>query len=258
MKILLSNDDGIEAPGLADLARRAATLGEVWVVAPDGERSACSHAFTMHSPVRVEERGERRFAVGGTPADCVYLAIHRLMPEPPDLVLSGINRGGNLGDDVLYSGTVAAAREGYLNDIPALAVSLSLEFQTSRVSPDYTDAAELAVEVANEILRSVRGEPILLNLNVPNEPRENIRGVRVTHMGRRRYAPLADERIDPRGQRYFWLGGAHDRFCNEEGSDGVALEQGYASVTPLQTDMTAHGAQQAVSLWPMFRRPEGL
>ena len=258
MRILLSNDDGIDAPGLAELARKAETLGEVWVVAPDGERSACSHAFTMHSPVRVEERGTRRFAVSGTPADCVYLAVHELLPGPPDLVLSGVNRGGNLGDDVLYSGTVAAAREGYLNGISAVAVSLSMEFPTSRVGPVFSEAATLAVEVAQDLLASQPGEPMLLNLNVPNEPMEKIGGVVVTEMGRRRYAPLADSRKDPRGRKYFWLGGAHERFCGVPGTDGVAVEQGLASLTPLQTNMTATGALPKLSGWSVIKPPEAL
>jgi 5'-nucleotidase len=253
--LLLSNDDGIDAPGLGALAKAAAKLGDVWVVAPDSERSACSHSLTMHRPLRLQDRGDQWFAVDGTPADCVYLALHQVLPEAPALVISGINRGANLGDDVLYSGTVAAAREGALHHLPALAVSLSVD--SGGAEPHWETAGSLAMEVAAEILEQGLPQGVLLNLNVPDVPRGEVKGIVATHMGRRRYHPLAEKRVDPRGRPYFWIGGTHQKFCETPGSDGLTVRAGYASVTPLQPEMTARSTLESLSDWPSISRPTG-
>ncbi len=260
MVLLLSNDDGIHAPGLGALAKAASRLGDVWVVAPDQERSACSHSLTMHRPLRIQERGDQWFAVDGTPADCVYLALHQVLPERPALVISGINRGANLGDDVLYSGTVAAAREGALHHVPALAVSLSLDLASvdaHRAEHHWETAGVLAMEVAAELLERSVPKGVLLNLNVPDLPRGEVKGIMATHMGRRRYHPMADERMDPRGRPYFWIGGAHQKFCETAGSDGPAVRAGYASLTPLQPEMTARTTLESLAAWSSISPPTG-
>jgi 5'-nucleotidase len=255
MILLLSNDDGIDAPGLGALARAAAGLGDVWVVAPDSERSACSHSLTLHRPLRIQDRGNQWFAVDGTPADCVYLALHHLLPKEPALVLSGINRGANLGDDVLYSGTVAAAREGALHHFPALAVSLSVDFGLAE--HHWETAGSLAMEVAAEILEQGVPQGVLLNLNVPDLPAGEVKGIVATHMGRRRYHPMAEERLDPRGRPYFWIGGTHQKFCETPGSDGPTVRAGYASLSPLQPEMTASSTLEALSKWRSVSPPTG-
>lgn len=244
MRILLSNDDGIEAAGLEALERAAATLGEVWVVAPATEQSAKSHSFTMYEPLRVLEFGPRRFAVTGTPADAVYLAVHGLLPVLPDLVISGINRGSNLGTDVLYSGTVAAAREAAANDLSAIAVSLHLP-EGSKVL-HWETAMHVAVKVARAVAERPLGAGQVLNVNVPNVPLAELKGLRVAPLARRRYAPMVKESLDPRGKRYYWIGGPHDRFDGEPEADGPLCLAGYATLTPMSLDMTAHDALPAV------------
>ncbi len=236
MKLLLSNDDGIDATGIAVLESALGPLGTVWVVAPETEQSATSHALTMHKPLRVTTRGERRWGVSGTPADCIYIASHHLLPEPPDLVVSGINRGSNLGNDVFYSGTVAAAMEAVFNGFPAIAISLHLGPE------DREKHWETAGAVARRVVEGVRDNPlpsrVLLNVNVPNVPLDALRGLKVTSLGHRRYAPLVDLRTDPRGRRYYWIGGAHEAFVPIEGTDGPAIEAGWATVTPFRPDLT--------------------
>ena len=246
MRILLSNDDGVDAPGLDALRKALEGLGELWVVAPATEQSARSHAFTMNEPLRLLERGDRIFAVTGTPADAVYLACNHVLPARPDVVVSGINRGANLSTDVYYSGTVAAAREGTTMDIPSIAVSLYL---ADRREPDWRYAQQVAREVTAQVMH--RGLPpgTLLNVNVPNLPPEAARGLRVAPMGRRYYHPQVTVNTDPRGKRYFWIGGDHDRFSDDPDADGPLCEAGYATITPLQMDLTAHSLLPAVSAW---------
>jgi len=247
MKLLLCNDDGIDATGIAAMETAVGSLGTVWVVAPESEQSAGSHALTMHKPLRARPRGERRWAVSGTPADCIYLAVHHLMPERPDLVLSGINRGSNLGNDVFYSGTVAAAMEATFNGLPAIAVSLHIEPEDREKHWD--TAARVAARVAAGVIASPLPERVLLNVNVPNVPYEKLRGLKVTALGQRRYAPLVDLRTDPRGRRYYWIGGAHEEFVPIAGTDGPAIEQGWATVTPFRPDLTFHEAIPALKAW---------
>lgn len=238
MRILVSNDDGFDAPGIRALAEAAADLGEVWVVAPTTEQSAQSHSLTLRAPLRAHWRGERRWAVDGTPADCIYLALHGLMDGPPDLVLSGVNRGSNLGSDVHYSGTVAAAREACLAGLPAVAVSLHL------TEPGGAHHYETATRVAKSVARSVIADGLpadtLLNVNVPNVPPDDLEGVRVARLGRRMYDHKVTERADPWGLPYYWIGGAHRAFEEADDADGLLVERGFASVTPLHSDPTLH------------------
>lgn len=245
MRILLSNDDGIEAAGLRALEEAAAPFGDVFVVAPSTEQSAKSHSFTMHEPLRVNGHGPNRWSVTGTPADAVYLALHGILPQRPDIVISGINRGSNLGTDVLYSGTVAAAREAASNDVPAIAVSLHI--------PDGAEVlhwatAQLAVA---QLLRRYPDRPLplgeVLNINVPNLPASEVQGWRVAPLARRRYAVMVREQHDPRGRRYYWIGGPHDRFDGEPDADGPLCMAGFVTVTPMSLDTTAHASLGAAA-----------
>ncbi|MEY3213479.1 MAG: nucleoside-3/5-monophosphate phosphatase and short-chain exopolyphosphatase SurE [Pseudomonadota bacterium] len=238
-RILISNDDGVHAYGLPPLIEALTPLGEVWVVAPESEQSAQSHALTMHKPLRVRRRGERFFGVSGTPADCVYMALNKLMPERPDIVVSGINRGGNIGNDILYSGTVAAAMEACLVGIPAIAISLHVDWEVHASKHHWGTAAALAARLVGQVRIHGLLPRTLLNVNVPDVPPEALKRVAATSMGVRRYENKVDERVDPRGQRYYWLGGAHERFDPIPDSDGQAIERGYASVTPIQADLTS-------------------
>ena len=245
MRILLSNDDGIEAVGLDALARALEPLAEVWVVAPATEQSAKSHSFTMYEPLRVNAAGPRRFSVSGTPADAVYLALHGLLPERPDLVVSGINRGSNLGTDVLYSGTVAAAREAAANDLPAMAVSLHVPDGATSLHWD------TAMSFARRLVGSMLAHPLpigqVLNVNVPNVDLAAVRGMRVAPLARRRYQPLVQQQSDPRGKSYYWIGGPHDRFDGEAEADGPLCLAGWVTLTPMTLDMTAHESLPQVS-----------
>lgn len=249
MRILVSNDDGIHAYGLPPLAEALSALGEVWIVAPEREQSAQSHALTMHKPLRVRRRGEREFAVSGTPADCVYLAAHHLLPEPPALVVSGINRGGNLGNDVLYSGTVAAAMEACLIGIPSIAISMHVEDGVRAADHHWATAAALAARLGRDVLQHGLPPRTLLNVNVPDLPLDQLKGLRVARMGVRHYDNQVDARVDPRGRDYYWIGGKHERFEPIPGSDGPLVEQGYASVSPLEADLTHEGMLRRMESW---------
>lgn len=244
--LLLTNDDGVEAAGLRALEESVAGLGEVWTIAPATEQSAKSHALTMHEPLRVARHGERRFSVTGTPADCVYLAVHHLLPRRPALVLSGINRGSNLATDIYYSGTVAAAREATTMDIPAIASSLWVE---SGAEPHWATAQAVTRRVATQVLE--RGLPpgMLLNVNVPAVAEAGLKGVRVAAAGRRYYQPMVSRQTDPRGRYYYWIGGDHERFEALPESDGPMCEAGWAVITPLQLDPTAHAVLPILRDW---------
>ncbi len=247
MLILLSNDDGIDAAGLRALEAAMADLGEVWTVAPATEQSAKSHSLTMHEPLRVAEHGPRRFSVSGTPADSVYLAAHHLLPRKPDLVVSGINRGSNLSNDVMYSGTVAAAREAASFDIPSVAVSLWV----TGPSPHWDTAQRVAREIVQQTVQ--RGLPpgVLLNINVPDRAYDQLAGVRIAPLGRRWYHPTVAVNTDPRGRKYYWIGGDHDRFADLPDSDGPLCEAGFAVVTPLHMDLTAHEMLPVLRGWKL-------
>lgn len=249
MLILVSNDDGIDAPGLAALADQFSQLGEVVVVAPETEQSAKGHSMTLHDPVRVHGRGAGWFGVTGTPADCVYLALHHLFERTPDLVVSGINRGGNLGHDVHYSGTVAAAREAAFRGIPSLAVSLDTSAPKRDRERNWDSAARLAVHVARMRLANTMPGGCFLNLNVPDVPGDQLTQLHVTKLGRRYYDAKVRVQTDPRGREYYWLGGAARDFCDTEGTDGYWHKRGHPTLTPLTVESTALDLVAAIGQW---------
>lgn len=239
----MTNDDGIHSLGLSALASALCELGRVVVVAPDRERSAVSHSLTLHSPLRAEEIQRDTFVVDGTPTDCVNLGIHGLLQNRPDLVVSGINRGANLGEDITYSGTVSAAMEALLMGVPAFAISLA---SLAGQQEDYQAAGSFAVRLARMIL--THGLPVDTFLNV-NIPQGEVRGVASTKQGRRRYEDVVVEKLDPRGRKYYWIGGGKSQFEDIPGSDFVAVEKGYISVTPLHLDMTNYRSFKALGEW---------
>jgi 5'-nucleotidase len=246
--ILVSNDDGVYSEGLAALADALGVLGEVVVVAPDRERSAVSHALTLHRPLRVEELGPGRYAVDGTPTDCVNLAVNGILPRRPVLVASGVNKGANLGDDVTYSGTVSAAMEGTLLGIPSLAVSL-----IGRPPYRFEVAAAFAQKLARWVVDRGLPPDTLLNVNVPGDG-QPVRGFALTRMGRRRYGDAVVEKVDPRGKKYYWIGGEELEFVVEEGTDFHAVTQGLVSITPIHLDLTNYRSFEALGAiqfpWP--------
>ena len=249
MKLLCTNDDGILAHGLDCLIRAAEPLGEVTVVAPDREQSATSHSLTLHHPLRPLPRGERRFQVDGTPTDCVMLAVEALMPERPDFVLSGINHGQNMGEDVLYSGTVAAAMEGLALGIPSIAISFAGGDLRADVS-----MLDGQIEVLTPLLRHLTALPsfpreTLLNVNLPPLPASQIKGVRLTRLGRRVYSDSLKPMRDPWGRDIFWIGGGSISWQGREDSDFRAIQEGYISVTPLHLDLTHFDMLAAAATW---------
>jgi 5'-nucleotidase len=251
MRILLTNDDGLEAPGIAAMAASLVEFHEVMVIAPSRERSGASHALTMLEPIRVHARGEDRWAVDGTPVDCVYLGLHKLCSWRPDLVVSGINKGANVGDDVLYSGTVGAAREAALNNIPSLAVSLDTQSWPGVGSRFHFESA---AAFATETIASMVADPLpagsFLNLNVPNRPLKDIPGLEICGLGRRHYEPMVEERTDPRNHPYFWIGGEPVGDRMGDGLDGWWLHRGHASLTPLGLDSTSVEHFSQLKGWP--------
>ena len=241
---LLANDDGIHAPGLKALMGVVENLAEYVVVAPDGNRSGYSNALTLDKPLRVEQVDERRFAVNGTPTDCVHLAINGLLDADPERVVSGINAGANLGDDALYSGTVAAAVEG------RFLANTAVAFSITSWTPRYWDAAaQLAGELLSRIDQLALPERTVLNVNIPDLPLAEIRGFRLTRLGHRRRASDVEPIVDPRGRRAFWIGVAGDPADSGEGTDFHAVSHGYVSVTPLHADMTRYDTFSALQGW---------
>ena len=239
--ILVTNDDGVHAPGIRALAAALSAVGEVHIVAPDREVSACSQSLTLKHPLRAERIEERVHAVDGTPADCVNLGIVRLLPRRPALVVSGINRGGNLGDDVHYSGTVGGAREGTFFSVPSFAVSLAV-----RAEHDYGPAAEFTRRLARVVLERGLPERTLLNVNVP--PGRPV-GVAITVQGQRSHEGTVLEGLDPRNRTYYWIEEGRDRWETSEVSDISAIRAGLVSVTPLHTDATHHAVLRAFQKW---------
>jgi 5'-nucleotidase len=248
--ILVSNDDGIHSAGLAALAEALDPCGEVVVVAPDREQSACSHALTLHRPLRIDEVQPGRYAVDGTPTDCVNLAINAILKRRPALLVSGINRGANLGDDVTYSGTVSAAMEGTLLGVPSIAMSL-----IGRGTFDFAIAATVAARLAAWVLEHGLPADTLLNVNVPQEFDGPVpRALALTRMGRRRYGDAIVEKLDPRGRKYYWIAGEDVPFVAEEGTDFHAVGQGLISITPIHLDLTNYRTLDALArvreTWP--------
>jgi len=245
MRILLSNDDGIFAGGLKALKDTLAPMGEIYIVAPDRERSATGHGITVHSPLRPKpismDNVKAAWSVDGTPADCVKLGIEALLPAPPDILVSGINWGANLGTDVLYSGTVSAAIEGLINDIPSVAVSLA-----TRKQPDYYRATGYIKEIIEKILEHGLPKDCLCNINIPEG---TPKGIMVTSLGRRKYENIFHKRSDPRGQPYYWMGGQprdeEPKYkCGDFITDTQAIKEGYISVTPVHFDLTDYNSLQ--------------
>ena len=246
--ILLTNDDGIDARGISALAREVRKIGEVIIVAPDSERSAAGHAITLTEPLRAKKIYRDGvffgYAVNGTPADSVKLAVKSLLDKTPDLVISGINLGPNTGTNVIYSGTVSAATEAAIMDLKAIAVSLG-----TFTDPDYGPAARFIRTLAQEIISRRIPPGVLLNVNVPAVPEKEIRGVRVTHQGIARFKEVMEERIDLRGRTYYWLGGEMDSPDNDQDSDHTALLNNYIAVTPLHYDMTNYSFLSELKGW---------
>lgn len=247
--ILLTNDDGIHAPGLRVLAESLASLGEVVVYAPDRQRSAVGHGVSLHQPLRVTETAPGWYMVDGTPSDCLILAVRGLLGRRPQLVVSGINAGANLGDDVTYSGTVAGAFEGMLLGLPAFAIS--------NIGPrprHYEAAGRVARLLAEHILEHGLPGDVMLNVNLPDVPFDSLRGIVFTCMGRRNYQDEIITRKDPRGGAYYWIGGAQPDHFTTAGSDFEAIENGQVSVTPLLRDLTAHAALETLRERPLSLR----
>ncbi|MGL6464514.1 5'/3'-nucleotidase SurE [Aeromonas hydrophila] len=243
MRILVSNDDGVHAEGIRALSEALAACGEVIVVAPDRNRSGASHSLTLEVPLRVTRIAETGYhAVKGTPTDCVHLAVNELVRPEPDMVVAGINHGANLGDDVIYSGTVAAATEGRHLGFPSLAISLvgKTHFAT-------------AAHYAAQLVRGMMVHPLpadqILNVNVPDLPLDQIKGIRVTRLGNRHRAESVICSEDPRGQPIYWIGSPGSQQDAGEGTDFAAIEQGYVSITPLTIDMTAYSSLAGLGAW---------
>ncbi len=246
--ILICNDDGIFAPGIMALHQAVRGLGEVSIVAPAAEQSAVGHAITLSDPIKIQyirrDGAFEGYAVGGTPADCVKLAVTVLLKRRPDLVLSGINLGPNTGISVIYSGTVSAATEGAILGIPSMAISLA-----SFTQPRWETAAHVARRLAGELLARRLPPDTLLNVNVPNRPLSRVKGVAVTRMGRSRFAEIFHKRTTPRGDTYYWMDGELKRTGTAAGTDIRALEQGYVAVTPIWYDLTHDAALPRLRRW---------
>ncbi|HMK55974.1 MAG TPA: 5'/3'-nucleotidase SurE [Dissulfurispiraceae bacterium] len=235
--ILVTNDDGVHSPGLIALFNAMCEIGEAYIVAPDRERSAVSHALTLHRPLKVEELRSGVYSVNGTPTDCVALAVHKVLPRKPDLVASGINRGANLGDDITYSGTVSAAIEGTILGVPSFAISIAGD------RPFLFDSAvPFAAEVARYILEKQLPYDTLLNVNVPNQPPETLKGVRITKQGKRIYDNAIQEIQSPWGEKHYWIGGGKPYWEHGENLDMQSVMDGFVSVTPVHLDMTNYSA----------------
>jgi 5'-nucleotidase len=244
MRILLSNDDGYFAPGIDALEKALTGLAEIVVVAPERDRSGASNSLTLDRPLTLRRANSGFHYVNGTPTDCVHLAVTGMLDGLPDVVLSGINLGANMGDDTIYSGTVAAATEGYLLEIPSFAVSLA-----SKRGNHFETAGRVARELVERFMREGFAAPLLLNVNVPDVPYDELRGIKVTRLGRRHKAEGVVKQITPRHDTVYWVGAAGEAADAGEGTDFHAVANGYVSVTPLQIDLT-HSAQiGAVSDW---------
>jgi len=231
--ILVTNDDGVHSPGIIALFKAMKEIGDACIVAPDRERSAVGHALTLHRPLKVEELRENVFSVNGTPTDCVALAVHKILPAKPDLVASGINRGANLGDDITYSGTVSAAMEGTILNIPSFAISLVGEKPFH-----YETAAPFAIKVAEYILEKSLPYDTLLNVNVPNIQRDLIKCIKITRQGKRVYDNAIKEIYSPWGDKHYWIGGGRPFWEHGEDMDIQAVLDGYVSVTPVHLNLT--------------------
>lgn len=244
MRILLSNDDGYFSPGLAALAEALQTCGEITVVAPERDRSGASNSLTLDRPLMVRRAANGFFFINGTPTDCVHLAVTGLLEHLPDMVVSGINVGANMGDDTIYSGTVAAATEGFLLGIPSIAVSL-----VSKTAHHYETAARVAHDLVCRFQRKPIQGAVLLNVNVPDVPYESLAGLEVTRLGKRHKAEPVTKTLNPRGDTVYWIGAAGAASDAGPGTDFHAVESGRVSLTPLQIDLTHQPQISAVKDW---------
>lgn len=245
MHILVSNDDGIDAPGIVALSQAMQAFGEVTVVAPDRNRSGASNSLTLENPIRVHEEGNARFRVAGTPTDCVHIGLTGLLDDDPDIVVSGINHGANLGDDVIYSGTVAAAMEGRFLGLPAVAVSQVGFGQDAH----FDSAAEAARRILEKLINDPLPADTILNVNVPDLPWDEIKGFQVTRLGHRHRAEPCIRAEDPRGRPVYWIGPAGAEQDCGPGTDFHAIREAYVSVTPIHVDLTRYQALEKVSSW---------
>ncbi len=245
MRILVTNDDGIDSDGLEALEAIARELSDdVWVVAPQTEQSATGHSLTMHEPIRVRQDGEKRFAVRGTPTDCVLMAVLQIMPEKPDLILSGINRGMNVAEDVTYSGTIAAAMEGTLLAVPSIA--LSMNFAQRDVFSWETPKA-YAPNIIAKLLKASWPDGNLMNINFPALTPDMVKGVKVCPQGRRKIGEKLERRQDPKGRDYYWIGGPCDEpYDDLPGADYMQIHKGFITITPLQMDLTNYHALEVI------------
>jgi 5'-nucleotidase len=244
MRILLSNDDGYFSPGLEILARTLSAVAEIIVVAPDRERSGASNSLTLDRPLSLKQSGNGFYYVNGTPTDCVHLAVTGMLEEVPDMVVSGINNGTNMGDDTIYSGTVAAATEGFLLGVPSVAVSLC-----SKAGVHFETAARVALEVVQMIQRKQASEPMLLNVNVPDISYEALTGWAVTRLGKRRTAESVVRTVTPRSETVYWVGAAGQAQDAGEGTDFHAVANNQVSITPLQIDLTHNEQLTVIRSW---------
>jgi len=244
MRILLSNDDGYFAPGLAALARALAPLADITVVAPERDRSGASNSLTLDRPLMLRQEPGGFYYVNGTPTDCVHLAVTGMLDHLPDIVISGINHGANMGDDTIYSGTVAAATEGYLLGVPSIAVSLA-----NHNAQHFDTAARVVVELVQPLRPQPPTEPMLLNVNVPDRARADLGGIRVTRLGKRHKAEPVVKTTNPRGQTVYWVGASGGAQDAGEGTDFHAVANGFVSITPLQMDLTRFSQMDSVSVW---------
>ncbi len=249
MNILLSNDDGVYAWGLRVLYKELTKLGNVWVAAPLEEKSTTGHSLTLHKPIRVHKMDSGFYGVSGSPADCVYIGIREVMKKMPDIVVSGINRGANLGQDVYYSGTVSAAREACILGLPAFAVSTDLNHKKRKEDREinFETAAKVLVKIIKNISRDEIPKHTLLNVNVPDVPIHKIKGMRVTRQGFRYYSGSVLKRNDHRGKPYFWIGGQYKGFHNTAGTDCYEVAKNHVSITPVKLDCTDHRFLQSLA-----------
>ncbi|MFC2074780.1 5'/3'-nucleotidase SurE [Bdellovibrionota bacterium] len=258
MKILLCNDDGVYAPGINILAEHLKEVGDVVIIAPHRERSTAGHSLTLHKPLRINEIAEKKYAISGTPADCIWLGIRQVLKnELPDIVFSGINSGPNLGYDTYYSGTVAAAREACLLGVPAIAMSLAVAGEVK--DAHFETPAKFAIKLVRQMvdhskkvgvpLNDIFPPGVFLNVNSPDLPESEIKGVKVARMGHRVYSDQISEKVDPRGKKYYWLGGGYEGYKDIAGSDCKIIDESMIAVTPLKVDATEPAFYETLLSW---------
>ncbi|MGB2803335.1 MAG: 5'/3'-nucleotidase SurE [Candidatus Zixiibacteriota bacterium] len=244
MIVLLTNDDGVNAKGLLVLKKELSRVGQVWAVAPDREQSATSHSLTLQHPLRINKIGERFYSIDGTPTDAVMLAVHAILKRRPDILISGINHGPNMGDDVSYSGTVAAAMEGTILNIPSIAVS-----NVNWDARYFESAARFVRKLAKFVLENGLPQYTFLNVNVPDR-RQTAKGYKITRLGKRVYSDVVIEKIDPRGRNYYWIGEQTPIWEKKaDDTDFAAIKKGYISITPLHLDATDYKAMEEIKSW---------